>query len=164
MSKWGSDDLAKFYSILTAVLQYFIPLTVIAVTYIGMLIVIKGKARVGIIDSDGKVENPTTSAKDAKIRKNILKTLALVSICYIICLGPNQMYFFLLNFYDWSYGTTIFYDFSVYMVFINCVVNPFCYGAQYKEFRGQARKLFCKMRSGEAEETSIHTSNSTHTT
>ena len=78
-----------------------------------------------------------------KLKRNILKTLAVVSLCFIICLGPNQVYYFLIN-----VGLPLnkpfnnpFFDFSVYMMVLNCIINPFIYSAQYSEFKKQVTKL-----------------------
>ena len=78
---------------------------------------------------------------EIKIRNNILKTLAVVSLAFAICLGPNQFFFFVRNLGVPLAFHTPFHHFSVYMTFLNCVINPFIYAAQYVEFRKQAARL-----------------------
>ena len=83
---------------------------------------------------------------EMKIRNNILKTLAVVSLAFAICLGPNQFFFFVRNLGVPLAFHTPFHHFSVYMTFLNCVINPFIYAAQYVEFRKQAARLVRRAR------------------
>ncbi len=79
-----------------------------------------------------------------RIRRNILKTLAIVSLCFIICLSPNQIYFFLINIgVDLKFDTP-FFDFSVFIMVCNVICNPFVYTAQYVDYRRQLWKVFGK--------------------
>ena len=83
-------------------------------------------------------------ARANRIRRNILKTLAIVSLCFIICLSPNQIYFFLINIgVDLQFDTP-FFDFSVFLMVCNCVCNPFVYSAGYVDYRRQLWKVFGK--------------------
>ena len=36
-----------------------------------------------------------------------------------------------------------FYSFTVYMVCVNSIVNPFVYAIQYHEFQNRTREIFC---------------------
>ena len=83
---------------------------------------------------------------ELKIRNNILKTLAVVSLAFAICLGPNQFFFFVRNLGVPLAFDTPFHHFSVYMTFLNCVINPFIYAAQYVEFRKQAARFVRRAR------------------
>ncbi len=135
MSKWQSQPLRKFYGILVMTLQYFIPLLVMLVSYTSMFFTIMRR----------KSANNQNEERDNRIKKNIIKTLALVSLAFIICVSPNQIFYFLSNIgVDvGSYSSTEL-DITVYMMFSNCMVNPICYALQYEQFREQAKVLFCR--------------------
>ena len=78
-----------------------------------------------------------------KAKTNVLKTLVLLSSCFFLCWGWNVTLFLLFTLgVPLSFDTT-FYNFSVFMININCCVNPFCYAVQYREFQEQARRIFC---------------------
>ena len=79
-----------------------------------------------------------------RAKKNILKTLAVLSVCFAVCLGPNQIYYFLINVGVPLSFSSPFFDFSVYMMVLNCVINPFVYSAQYSEFKNQVAMLLYK--------------------
>ena len=51
-----------------------------------------------------------------RAKKNVLKTLAVVSLCFAVCLGPNQIYYFLFNVGIPLSFSSPFFDFSVYMM------------------------------------------------
>ena len=77
-------------------------------------------------------------------RKNVIKTLALVAFCYIICWSWNQIYYFMFNLgYPVDFASN-FFHFTVIMFFSNSVVNPFIYTFQYESFKHAAKQLFCK--------------------
>ena len=88
---------------------------------------------------------------DTKIKKNILKTLIVVSLAFTICLGPNQFFFLLRNLGVPLAFLTPFHHFSVYMTFLNCVINPFIYAAQYSDFRKQVGRLMRRARGNTGE-------------
>ncbi len=138
MSYWERPWLRKFYGIFTITLLYFIPLTVMAIAYSGMFLVITRRK------SDPTSRNQPDD-RDTRVKKNIIKTLAIVSLAFIVCLSPNQIYYFLSNIgVDVASYTTMALDITVYMMFSNCVVNPFVYVLQYREFREHGKTLFCK--------------------
>jgi hypothetical protein len=87
----------------------------------------------------------------ARGKRNIIKTLAIISTAFILCTSWNQWFFFLFNFgvFDYKTLSSIFYHFSVVAMFANCCVNPFIYAAKYDEFRGGLMKIFCKKKASE---------------
>ena len=79
-----------------------------------------------------------------KARRNTIKTLALVSLCFVLCWICNQVYFTMMNLGyppDLSSG---FYHFTVVAVFTNSCLNPFIYMLQFEQFQDAAKKLFLK--------------------
>ena len=74
-------------------------------------------------------------------RRNTVKTLILVSICFIICWIWNQIYYLLFNLgYNLDFGNN-FYHFTVIMVSVNMCVNPIIYLLEYEPFKRAARIL-----------------------
>ena len=78
-------------------------------------------------------------------RRNTIKTLLIVGLCFIICWSQNEFFFLIYNFgYPLDFNST-YYHFTVLMVFLNCTVNPFIYLYKYKDYRIALRKfLRCK--------------------
>ena len=79
-----------------------------------------------------------------RAKDNVFKTLLFLSACFFLCYVWNISFFLLFSLGVPLSTTTPFYNFSVFMVNINCCINPFCYAVQYREFQGQVRNIFCK--------------------
>ena len=96
-------------------------------------------------------------ARDEKwqrARRNTIKTLALVALCFVICWSSNQIYYFMFNLgYPEEYSSN-FYHFTVLMVFLNCCVNPIIYFFKYQEFQLAARRILRFNRSAAVTEES----------
>ena len=76
-----------------------------------------------------------------KAKRNVIKILAIVTICYFICWLPNKIYIsmFMLGKIS-SFGHL--YQATVIMVFINCCINPIIYIAKYDDFKKGLAMLF----------------------
>ena len=95
-------------------------------------------------------ENKTiNSANDVRkknyelAKRNIIKTLTLVAACFVICWTGNQTWLLAFNFeveLDWD---SIGYQFLILMICVNCVINPFNYLSQYKDYQKALKALFC---------------------
>ena len=90
-----------------------------------------------VIPSNAPLDNLSDSdrrrqEKLAKVRSNILKTLALVSFCFVFCWAGNQIWFFMFGLgYPLDFSSP-FYTFSVFAVYVNCSINPFIYIMKYE--------------------------------
>ena len=76
-------------------------------------------------------------------KRNVIKTLTLVAACFVICWTGNQVWVLAFNFeveLDWD---SIGYQFFILMICVNCVINPFIYLIQYKEYQKALKALFC---------------------
>ena len=63
--------------------------------------------------------------------RNTIKTLLIVGCCFIICWSQNQ---FLYLFYNMGYTVDFnsnYFEFTVFMVFLNSTINPFIYLFKY---------------------------------
>ena len=77
-------------------------------------------------------------------RRNTIKTLLIVGLCFIICWSNNQVYYLMYNLgydVDWN---GIYYQFTMLMVFMNCVINPFIYLLKYEDYQKAIKRFFGK--------------------
>ncbi|XP_072047192.1 allatostatin-A receptor-like [Amphiura filiformis] len=91
--------------------------------------------------------HPETLQESLKrARRNVLKTLLLVFVAFVVCWTPNQFFFL---FYNLGFNLTLgspANTVTVIMAQSNSAVNFFVYGFKYKQFRRGIRKLFrCPM-------------------
>ena len=88
----------------------------------------------------GKNKKGTNNQNMSRAMRNVIKTLALVSICFILCWSCNQIYFLMWNLGYPADFNGAFYHFTVVAVFCNCCINPPIYIAQYEQFQINLKK------------------------
>ncbi|ELT87477.1 hypothetical protein CAPTEDRAFT_113077 [Capitella teleta] len=130
--KWPSVETQQGQGIFTIVFQFFIPLIVLIVCYSRMALILKGK----IQPTDDA--NNKASKNMARARRNVIKTLILVGVSFVLCWIWNQILFVLFNLGFPVNFNGNFYHFTVVAVFCNCCINPFIYIIKYEQFQ---RKL-----------------------
>ena len=94
--------------------------------------------------SSAKRQNPLETQNE-KAKKNIVKTLAIVTGCYFICWMPNKIYVLLYVTGTVSTFTPIF-GFTVILAFIKCCINPIIYIGKYDAFKTGLSLLFRSCR------------------
>ncbi len=140
-SNWPSEELSLFASIAYFTIQFIIPIIIMIFCYTVIIKVVRQRAKVG----SSAATNAATSSDQHQKGRNVLKTLALVTLTFVICWTPNIVVYalYLTKVYTNIINTT-FYHFTVYLVCLNCCLNPFIYAAQYKDFQAQIRKFVCQ--------------------
>lgn len=130
---WPSAEIQKGQGIFTIVFQFFIPLAILMFCYIRMALVLKNRI------SPSSDESAKISNNMARARRNIIKTLAMIAVSFVVCWIWNQIIYLLFNLgYPVDFQSN-FYHFTVIAVFINCCINPFIYMIKYEQFQ---RKIF----------------------
>jgi 7 transmembrane receptor (rhodopsin family) len=96
--------------------------------------------------------NPTTvtdvkAMKDVRLQMNIIKTMLIVTIVFVVSWLPNNVYFLMffsssdVNVVDTAYDTTIL------IAFVNVCINPFIYAGKYDLIRGRCISILtCKRK------------------
>ena len=76
-----------------------------------------------------------------KAEKNVIKTLAIITVCFFICWIPNKIHTSLILAGVTNYIGDIFQVTTIF-VFGNCCINPLIYIAKYDAFKTGLRALF----------------------
>ncbi|XP_038054015.1 beta-1 adrenergic receptor-like [Patiria miniata] len=142
--------ISQVMGILTAVLQYVVPVAVMLFAHIRISMELKrGAARVGPAPapaptdaapaagtSNSHTAQPAPNMMESlmQARRNTFKTLLIVFITFVFCWTPNQFLFFMFN-VGWTVHDKWYYLLSVAMVATNCCVNPVIYAFKYRQFR-----------------------------
>lgn len=153
-SVYPSVTVQRFNGVLTICVQFFIPLVVLIYCYTRMALVLRSRVQPKPDSERGASANGSSgknvmSNNMSRARRNIIKTLAVVSFCFVVCWIWNQIFFLMYNLgYDADFTST-FYHFTVVAVFCNCCINPFIYAAKYEQFQDGLKKLFCRTKTGD---------------
>ncbi|XP_003727575.2 sphingosine 1-phosphate receptor 4-like [Strongylocentrotus purpuratus] len=78
-----------------------------------------------------------------RARRNVLETLLIVFVSYVVCWAPNDIYS--LNYYlkENVQFEGILYDVTVLLAFANAWINPIIYSFRYVKFQRAWKKMFC---------------------
>ena len=160
-SIWPNYTSRILATVINECLNFGLPVCLTIVIYLHMAIILRRRAvNIGptnpsaIQAPSGGVQQNQNKGKMSKVAINILKTMLTLTLCYLYCWSWNSVYFS-LYIAGHTQLTGSFYHFTVYTLFLNSIINPFIYTAQYKEFRQQALKLICGKESEQRLQTSI---------
>ena len=87
----------------------------------------------GSCTSSDKRHNPL-ELQNEKAKRNVIKTLAIVTVCYFICWMPNKI-FIVMRLMGAISTLGAFFRGTLILAFINCCINPIIYIGQYEAFR-----------------------------
>ena len=141
---WPSDQLRTYVGLGLIFIQFFVPFFVLIFCYSKIVRVLTRRINNNLTSSHDKTVTQITDTNKEKFqlaRKNTIKTLLIVGLCFIICWSQNQIMFFMYNCgYDINFNST-YVQYTILMVFLNCTVNPFIYLMKYRDYQ-EALRLF----------------------
>lgn len=139
LSFWPSDAAQTAAGFIAVILQYFIPIAILIFCYGSMIVSLHKRGNQIFGKQSSKKENKMSKAKG-----NVVKTLVMVSLAFILCYSWNQWFFLFFNIkvLNYTHFQGDFYHFSVVAMFANCSVNPFIYALTYGEFRKAIKVMF----------------------
>ena len=161
--RWPSDEVKTAFGIGLLFFQFIIPFLVLIICYGKIVWMLTRRINTDLIkprsamNNTENVSNQTANAQTIKqvtdtakdkfqlARRNTIKTLLIVRLCFIICWSQNQVRYLMHNCgYELDFNSTYF-QFTVVMVFLNCTVNPFIYLIKYRDYQEALRAFFhCK--------------------
>jgi hypothetical protein len=150
---WFPTRLAKLsFGLETAFGEFLLPLGIIAFCYIEMARAIRKRfstAPTAAVDTaSGAAKAPnggaTSTAAVASVghahmsraRRNVLRIMTIVIICFVLSIGPKQICLLLI-----SVGLVqvdlndLLYNMFLFLNYSNCCMNPFIYLFKYEEFQ-----------------------------
>lgn len=142
---WLDPYHAKVYTAALFVLQFLLPLCIIAIAYIWIgIYLVKNK---GPQTSIGGKRRTASHQKKRKENKQIITTLAAIVVLFTICLLPGQIAWMVRDF-----GTpkeqndiAVVFKFSDILDFIHACVNPIIYGLLTDKFRKDYKDILAKI-------------------
>ena len=138
MAMYGSVFWQKVRGVLLFIFQYLIAIIVFIICYARMLFSLRSQ-----VQPESTANGLESSAPNARAKRNVLKTLLLVVVAYLLCNSFNQITFLAYNFGAPLDFMSYYYSFTVIAMFSNCCINPFVYALQYRPYQNELRKVFC---------------------
>ena len=139
MAVYDSPLWQQVRGVLLFFFEYLIPITVFIIGYCRMLLYLRSQ-----VQPESTANGLESSAPSARAKRNVLKTLLLVVVAYLLCNSFNQITFLAYNFGGARLNvSSYYYNFTVIAMFSNCCINPFVYALQYRPYQNELRKVFC---------------------
>ncbi|XP_054763775.2 kiSS-1 receptor-like [Lytechinus pictus] len=139
---WPNEVMQRAMGIYTFILYFIITFTAMFWMYYRIMNTLRQASKPAL----GSVHQ----VKDYRelARKNAVKTMLSLSLCYATCWAPNQFTYLL-----YCLGVNIdldgtFYYVTVSFAFINMWINPFVYTFQYHKFQNGLKTVFGCARQG----------------
>ena len=118
---WPCQFWFRFASVIVSIVYFFFPFLFILSLYLSIFLHLRKMASQNHL-SEGQSNQMNTMDR---AKTNILKTLVLLSSCFFLCWGWNVTLFLLFTLGVPLSFDTPFYNFSVFMININCCEIPF---------------------------------------
>ncbi len=135
--QWSSPQVQRVMGFVFSSVGFWIPMIIIIFCYSSILCMLSKRLNSDILEETAQSQENLSVAR-SKIhlaRKNVLITLCVVSFFFVLCWSQNGVLFFLFNLgYAPLWGTP-YHDFTIFMIFLNCTVNPFVYVVKYKDYQ-----------------------------
>ena len=127
------------------VFQFLFPLATFIFCYLKMFWVLAKRNAVFPQGASTMSGQENQESKNKKAQKNVIITLSVVALAYVICWIWNSVLFILVNYgvLSPSVFQQPFRHFSVCMIYLNCCINPFIYIIFIKGFK-EDMMLFLK--------------------
>ena len=141
------DEVTKIGIVLTTYfLEYLLPISTMVYVYARILLELRRSSKKFSQPANASSASAVCNAVDYRstTRKNIIKTLATVSICFVVCMSLNQHIYLAYGFGMYLNFGGPMYITSVVMAFGNIWINPLIYTFQYERFQKGVKKVFCR--------------------
>ena len=128
--------------------QFYIPLAIMIFCYARIIQTLRKVNIAPAVTNSNQLSSAEVSRQQRMIntRKNVMKTMILVNCCFFLCWvsGETLTALMALGLVKNMISLGVVYDLMVFLVFINCCINPFVYAFKYQQFQNGVKRLFCK--------------------
>ncbi len=137
---WPSPTFQGFYGVTLFILEFVIPVSVMVVSHFHAIRELKKQADALLARNESQ-SSPAFSL--LRSRRRVIRMVLIVVITFIVCWGPDQIGFLVLNLggLSPSYFRSLTYRSFTVLAFINSCANPIIYICLNKNFRVGVAKL-----------------------
>ena len=134
------------YGACNLVLFFIFPLIIFIYCYGRMVVVMKRQMRVMAGHNvEGSSQMTASQAQSKRIKWNIIKTMIIVTVVFIVCWLPYNFLFLILTVAPQSGNLAVGYYPAVFVVYLNICMNPFIYALKHEGVKHQlARLMVCR--------------------
>ena len=120
----------------------FFPLFIFIYCYWRIVIVIRRQMRVMAGHSvEGSSQMTVSQAQSKRVKWNIIKTMIIVTVAFVLCWFPVNLYWLFLMFLVQSRTLVVGFYPAVFLVYVNVCMNPFIYALKHEGVKHQLPRL-----------------------
>jgi len=143
--KWESDTVRILCGIVGILLFFLLPLVIFIYCYGRIVVVMRRQMRVmAAHNTEGHAQMNASQMQSKRAKWNITKTMIIVSVAFVICWFPNNIYFMIVENEAQPDNLYVGYYFTVFMAYLNTCINPFIYAMKHEGVKERLAHLSCK--------------------
>ena len=144
---WGSPTVRMVYGALTICIFFIAPLIVFLYCYGRVVVVMRRQMRVMAgHNAEGSSQANASQIQSKRIKWNIIKTMIIVSVAFIICWCPISIYFMIVDNTAQTSSLFVGYFPTVFMAYLNICMNPFIYAMKHEGVKEKLAHLFIRLK------------------
>ena len=129
---WESPAARMIYGALSIFVFFLLPLIVFIYGYGRIVIVMKRQMRVMAGHMEGGSQMNASQIQSKRVKWNIIKTMIIVSVAFVICWFPINIYFMIIDNTAQTSNIFVGYFPTVFLAYINICMNPFIYAMKHE--------------------------------
>ncbi|XP_006819649.1 allatostatin-A receptor-like [Saccoglossus kowalevskii] len=142
--QWPFDDWYQtFVGVGLFFATYFVPGAILLVAFVRILLALRESERKVV---QGAAAHGNATPGRIRTRKKIIKMFIVVCLSFLLCWGPNQFLFLILNIEPDTDVSDVIYNFTRILAGLNSCLNPFIYTVWNKSFRNGIVVIFCRSK------------------
>jgi len=147
-SIWPNDAAKVSYAVLYFIFYFFNLVAIFIYCYSRILLVVRRQARVmqGHQQQQPSCSTAaqTSQSMQLKMQANVMKTVISLTLFFVVCWTPNNVYYLLQNVARVPFNYPAYYV-TVSMALVNVCGNPFIYATKYEVVKNKLKKLITRV-------------------
>jgi hypothetical protein len=128
---WASESAKNGFAITMFCAFFVVPFVSFLFCYGSIIYVVRRQAKIFAAQHANNPSTKTNNSLDMRIQMNAVKTMIIISVAFVVCWLPCDLYILLILIKTNSNVTTSVYYTTVCIGFFNVCLNPFIYAAKY---------------------------------
>ena len=129
---WESPEARMIFGAYGTFSFFVLPVILFIYCYGHIVVVIRRQMRVMAGHSEGSSQMNANQIQSKRVKWNIIKTMIIVSVTFIICWIPNTIYFMIVDNTTQTTNLFIGYYFTIFLGHLNICMNPFIYAIKHE--------------------------------
>jgi len=147
---WKSPEARLAFGAQNNSFFFLLPLAIFIYCYGRIVVVMRRQMRVMAAhntEGHAHAQMNASQMQSKRVKWNITKTMIIVSVAFVICWLPNNIYrcFMLTMNATFAYLQTSYF-FNIFMAYLNTCMNPFIYAMKHEGVKERLSRLMTRLR------------------